>query len=306
MTTSMNNTETTIIEFWFIPLDIIGILFACLIILISTLFLLVIIIDKTCHTIPMLLVGNSCLSELVLGINIIGMHVFTIKNDLSASVSTDTLCFLRGYLSYSLCALENYSYLLQAIYRYIIVVYPNRLFWQSQRTQLILISSTWIFALLFPLAFFFTGDIVYNIDNQICQVPLRLSFVMIYLSSCIYFVPIVFLSVIYYKLVQYVREMNRRVILVNTILRAQNELKMVRRTAILAGIIFTIEFPYALFLFISFFTTPPQYHFRIAWIFVDLSLVAVLIALFQFTDPLRASIKKIFQIWPNGIMPTST
>ena len=97
--------------------------------------------------------------------------------------------------------------------------------------------------------------------------------------------------------------MNRRVTLVNTLLRAKNELKMVRRTAILAGIIFTIEFPYALFLFISFFTSPPKYHFRIAWIFIDISLVAVLIALFQFTQPLKISIKRVFKTRPNFIVP---
>ena len=304
MTTLMNNTEVLTVESWFIPLDIIAIILASLIIVISTSFLLMIIIDKTCHTTPMLLIGNSCLVQLVLGINIISMNVFTIKNDFQAIVSTDLLCFIRGYSSYSLCALENYSYLLQAIYRYTIVIYPNRLFWQSQRTQLTCIGFTWIFAFIFPLAFLFTDDIIYNSDNQICQIPLQLSFVMIYLTSCVYFIPIVLIASIHYKLVRYVRKMNRRVVLVNTLLRAQNELKMIRRTAILPGMIFTIGFPYALFLFISFFTSPPKYHFRIVWIFIDLSLVAVLIALFQFTEPLKNSMKKLFKTRPNVIVPT--
>ena len=34
-------------------------------------------------------------------------------------------------------------------------------------------------------------------------------------------------------------------------------------------ILFTAGFPYALFVFISFFTTPPKYHFRIAESFIN-------------------------------------
>ncbi|CAF1552688.1 unnamed protein product, partial [Rotaria sordida] len=73
---------------------------------------------------------------------------------------------------------------------------------------------------------------------------------------------------------------------------AQRELKMFRRLVILVMGIAMIGFPYALFIFISFFTTPPQYHFRIAYIFVDTSMAFVMIALFQFTEPLKTSIMK--------------
>lgn len=301
--TSIDNVEVLTNESWFIPLDIIGIILTSIIILISIIYLIAIVLDQRCHTLPMLLIANSCAVEFLLGINIINMNVFTLKNDLQRIVSVDALCFIRGYLSYSLCGLENYSYLLQALYRYTLIIYPNRLFWQKRRTQMLFICLTWIFALIFPLAFLFRGEIVFNTANQICQVPLRLSFSMIYLACFVYMIPIILIGSIYYKLVRYVHGMNRRVTLVNTLLRAKNELKMVRRTAILAGIIFTIEFPYALFVFLSFFTTPPKYHFRIAWIFIDISLVAVLIALFQFTEPLQISIRKLFKTRPNTIVP---
>ena len=45
-----------------------------------------------------------------------------------------------------------------------------------------------------------------------------------------------------------------------------------------------------LFVFISFNTTPPKYHFRIAYVFIDVSLVFVLIVLLIFTEPLRVSL----------------
>jgi hypothetical protein len=67
---------------------------------------------------------------------------------------------------------------------------------------------------------------------------------------------------------------------------------MVKRTSILVTIIVTFHFSYAVFRFISFFNNTPKYHFRIAYIFVDVPFVFEMIALFQFIDPLKASMMK--------------
>ena len=85
----------------------------------------------------MMLVANSCLAELVFGSDMLGMAIFTFQNDLKQIQYQDSLCIFRGYLGYIATILQNYSYLLQAVYRYIIVVYPTRLFWQSAKFQLI-------------------------------------------------------------------------------------------------------------------------------------------------------------------------
>ncbi|CAF1481047.1 unnamed protein product [Rotaria sordida] len=100
--------------------------------------------------------------------------------------------------------------------------------------------------------------------------------------------------------------MRKHVTPANILYRAQNELKMVRRIVILVMGIVTIGFPYALFIFISFFTTPPKYHFRIAYIFVDTSMAFVMIALSQFTEPLKISIMKRIIRQTNVIIPTIT
>jgi hypothetical protein len=39
----------------------------------------------------------------------------------------------------------------------------------------------------------------------------------------------------------------------------------------------------------SFFTNIPKYHFRVAFIFIDISTTAVMIALFKTTDPVRTA-----------------
>jgi len=52
-----------------------------------------------------------------------------------------------------------------------------------------------------------------------------------------------------------------------------------------------IGLPYTVFVFISFFTSPPKYYFRIAVIFMNVSLAFVMIALYEFTEPLKISVE---------------
>ncbi|CAF3905383.1 unnamed protein product [Adineta steineri] len=78
---------------------------------------------------------------------------------------------------------------------------------------------------------------------------------------------------------------------------------MVRQIVILIISVATIGFPYAIFIFMSLFTSPPKYHFRIAFIFVDVSLPFAMIALYKFTEPLKTSTMKIIYKRTNKIMP---
>jgi hypothetical protein len=301
-----NESAMTNIESWYIPLDILMIICTAFSIMLAIIFLFIIILDKTCHTIPMMLIANSCLAELIFGSDMFFMGLFTFQNDLEQIQNEDSLCIFRGFLGYVVTALQNYSYLLQAIYRYITVVYPTRLFWQSAKFQVFLICLTWIFGFLCPIPLVLTGAIKYDVDSQICQMALRLSFLTFYNVLLVYMIPISLIVFIYFKLVRYVQEMSKHVTPVNTLFRAQRELKMVRRIVILVNGVVTIGLPYVIFIFISFFTTPPKYHFRIAYIFVDVSLAFVMIALLKFTEPIKASIMKKINGQGNTIVPVIT
>jgi hypothetical protein len=229
-----------------------------------------------------MLIANSCLAELLLASDMLWMVIFAFENDLKKIQYEDSLCSFRGYLSYSLCALQNYSYFLQAAYRYITIVHPTRLFWQSSRTQIFLISLTWIFSFLFAVPFIFTGEIIYNVENQICQLPLRFSFALIFVTLCLYIIPILMIIFIYLKLIRYVKRMSKRITPINILSRAKRELKMIQQIVLLVSILLMLGLPYITFILISFFTIPPKYHFRIAVIFVDISLTSIMIFLFKF------------------------
>jgi hypothetical protein len=93
--------------------------------------------------------------------------------------------------------------------------------------------------------------------------------------------------------------MTKKVTPVNQLLRAERELKMVRRIILLIIILITLGFPYTIFFLMSFFTNPPKYHFRIAFLSVDISLVFVIIALFQFTDQIKLFVIQKLNQWTN-------
>ncbi|CAF1026700.1 unnamed protein product [Adineta steineri] len=303
--TSILNSSTITIESWFISLDIINIIFLILVIILGVLFLFIIIIDKTCHTVPVMLVANSCLATLLFTSASLGMTIWSLKNDLEQISYQDSLCIFRGYFSHVTIAAQLHSYLLQAIYRYITVIYPTRLLWQSKQFQGFLIGLTWVFAFILAIPNVVTGEIQYNADNQICETPFHLSFVIIYNIIYVYFIPMNGIMSIYFKLILYVKEINKRVTPVNTVSRAERELKMVHRIVVLVSILLTLGIPYTIFIFIGFFTQPPKYHFRIAFTFVYISLVFIMITLFQFTDPVKTYITKKLKRQSNIIATTT-
>lgn len=287
-----NNSMVPRIETWFIPFDILMIFSTALAAVLAVTFLFTILFHKTWHTVSMMLIANSCLAEAIFAGVMFSMAVFTFHNDLKQIHYQDSFCIARGFMSYAATVLQNYSYLLQACYRYSTVVYPNRIFWQSAKLQTFLVGLTWLFGFACATLYAFEGDIKYDLDNQICQMELQPSLLTFYNAVSLYAFPIFLIMLIYMKLVLYVREMNKNVTPVNTSLRLKRELRMVRRIVILVGGITVLGFPYTLFCFISLFTAPPKYHFRIAYIFVDFSLVFVMIAIFQFTDSLKEFIMR--------------
>ncbi|CAF1427118.1 unnamed protein product, partial [Adineta ricciae] len=119
------------IQAWFIPLDILAITSMICVILLSIVYLFLLIVDKACHTVPMLLIGNTCFIAFLAACSILSMSIFTLQNDLKQIKYQDPYCIFRGYTAYVVCTLFNFSFVLQAVHRYLTVVYPTRFFLHS-------------------------------------------------------------------------------------------------------------------------------------------------------------------------------
>lgn len=127
------NLSTIIVEWWFIPLDILTTLCSIFVVLLAASFLLLIALDSASHTVSVLLVAYSCLTALITGCSVLSMSVFTFGSDLGRTQYADVQCVMRAYMGYVFYAQLDCSFFLQAMYQYILVVYPARLGWQSAR-----------------------------------------------------------------------------------------------------------------------------------------------------------------------------
>ena len=290
----MNNSTRITTESWFLSFDSIMIITISLSIILGLIFLLIVITHRRCWSISMLLICNSCLAEVFLSCVLLCMAVFAFQNDLKHETGNISFCITISFLCYVTDAMQNYSYLLTAMYRYMSVVYPGRHLWQSTKFQIALIIGQWIFSVAYAVPFLITKQIVYNVDNQICQVPLHLSITMIYISIVLYAIPNLSIVCLYIKLVRYVRYISSRAALPNTLFHARRELRLIQRTFILSNILIILGIPYTIFLIMSFISTPPKYHFRIAYIFIDISVLAIMIMTHQFTQQTKEIIERIF------------
>ncbi|CAF1226464.1 unnamed protein product [Didymodactylos carnosus] len=266
------------------------ILFSSTSVILSLTFLLIVLCHpRQCYSVSNMLVCNSCLCELLFSLSMLSMALFTYMNDQREQQIADHMCIFRGYLGYVTDALQNYSYALQAIYRYTYVVHHQKRLYQTYRLQFLFILIVWIFCFLSALVLMLSEQIKYNLDNQICQLPLRKTLFKLYIGSCVYCLPLIIIQFVYYKLIRYLRNIsnNSGSTTAIGIIQAQREMQVLKRIIVLVSILITNGFPYLVFWFIAFGTDPPLYHFRISFLFVDVSLVPVMIAMFKFNNNVK-------------------
>ncbi|CAF1576173.1 unnamed protein product [Adineta steineri] len=295
MVNFINDSTLIQTEVWFLLFDIVGIISVSLSIIFGLLYLFIVIKHKTYSSVQLLLVCNSCIAVILFSCVLLNMTIFTLQHDLQHSSENNTLfCIILGFLSFITDGLQNYSYLLTAVYQYISVVYPNKIIWRTVKFQFYLVIIIWIVCIIDMVPVFVTGQISYNIDNQICQIPLRLSVSVIYVGAIIYMIPNFGIVAVYIKLTRYVHQISLRTISNNTLFHARRELKLVKRTFILSNTLIVIGIPYMIFNYMSFFTSPPKYYFRIAYICVDISVLMVVIIGYCFTPNIKTIIRKKF------------
>jgi hypothetical protein len=253
-----------------------------------------------------MLTSNSCVAEILYGSSMLSIAVFTLQNDIKHRAFQDKLCTFRDYLGFLGTALLLYSFTLQAFYRYIIVVYPTCISWQSIRVQGILVCFSWLFCIISLLPWLLMGTATYNVDNQACILPFRLSVPIIYNVTLVYLIPVSIIILIYFKLVRYVHQMSTHSTLsAQTLQQARRELVVVRRVIITISILLILGIPYTTFVLISFVTKPPKYYYRIALFFSDLSQSFIIIVLFKFSKPVMDILRKFRRMSSDETQSTS-
>lgn len=271
---------------WFLVVDITIIILLAFAVLLAVCFITIVILNKTCQTMPTFLTCSSCIAEIVYGCNMMSIAIFSLENDRKQRIFQDSLCVFRDYLGYVGTGMLLYSLTLQALYRYIIVVYPRRLFWQSIPVQGALVVFSWIFCIITLLPWFLAGYSTYDAHNQMCLLPFRRSIYVICNVSIVYLIPLFIIIFLYVNLVRYVRNMDsHNGSSTQTVFQARRELTVVKRIVTIISVLVIFGLPFTFFMFLSFVTTPPKYHYRFSLLSADLFQTVIMIGLFRCSQP---------------------
>ena len=187
------NSTAEIVSYYHI---IIPVSFICILLAISfaCLTLILIFCIQRLHTVTHLLVCNGAIASIfyciVQSVNYSFLAFLPWK-------TSDISCRWRGYFSYMTVVAIVYSYLAQAISRFLILILSSKYRWvASFRTHRILLLINWILVVCLPLPSLLTDDIYFR-PTSLCWVPKEHTLHLAYIIIVDYLIPTLLLIVIY-------------------------------------------------------------------------------------------------------------
>ncbi|CAF1417220.1 unnamed protein product [Adineta steineri] len=263
-------------------------------IVISLIYLIVITLTQGRNiSVSSLLASNTFLSALVYSSAHFAIAVSTFRSDIGVIDGIryrqyNPFCMSSAFVFYGGCALLYYSYVMEATQRFArVVLYDYRWLYKCH-IQLIFIIFQWfacIFGTFIPLAL--TDQLQYDINMNMCIIPIRSSGWTMYYAIFCYSIPLVLIIAFYHRLIQYILTVRSRVsaclISGSVVIAAQRQLALIQRVIVLAGILTISGLPYCVFIAIGFWTDPPIYQFRISFLCVDIALASVVCTMFCYS-----------------------
>ncbi|CAF1299714.1 unnamed protein product [Adineta steineri] len=259
------------------------------------LFIIIVLTHRQCHTLTILLVFNSTIAGLIANTTCISQAIYQLLD-----VANDSLCTVRGLFLQAGTGVLYHTLCVQALYRLFVTVYSARRSLQTTRFIILVVVIQWIFSISFGLPILFTGHITYQQGSRICQVSLEDTIGFIYFASIIFFIPLIMIVYIYFRIVKYMKDnpfstTNRSTI--NGQQRHQSELRLIRRILTLVIILFILGFPYFLFYLLIHLhiVSPWSYMPRISYLFITFGQSASMLINLITTDDVKKSLINIIR-----------
>ena len=262
--------------------------------IVSSIYLIIIIVSQGQRvSVSSLLASNTYLSALTYSSAHFAIAVAVLKSDMVVKNGTripldNPFCMSSALVFYGGCALLYYSYVMEAIQRFSRVVLHDYRWLHKRRIQCLFILGQWIICILATfIPLIFTNQLQYDLNMNMCIIPIRSSGWTMYYALFCYTIPLVLVGIFYHRLIQYIMTARNRVsaclISGSVVISAQRQLALIQRVVILVGILVCSGLPYCLFIFIGFWTNPPEYQFRISFLCVDIALASVVLAMFCYS-----------------------
>ena len=187
--------------------------------IVSLIYLIVIILLQGRNlSVSSLLSSNTFLSALTYSSAHFTIALSVLRSDIAVTDGIrrrlyTSFCMPSAFLFYCGCALLYYSYVMEALQRFVFVVFNDYRSLLKRRIQLLFIFIQWLLCILgtfIPLSL--TNQLKYDIYMNMCIIPIRSSGWTLYYAIFCYSIPLMLIAIFYYQLIQYifvVREIGR-------------------------------------------------------------------------------------------------
>jgi hypothetical protein len=247
----------------------------------SLLFLIILFKYRLYRKSPLaLLVGNASLAGLL-------FHIVIFAQAYHMLIGHPNIrCIIRGHLIHSFAGSVYHSICLQALHRLFVTVYSDHPNLQSPKVLITMTIIQWLFSLTFCLPTLNP----YPMIDDICLGPFHRRYVFIHLSIAVYFLPIIFLIIIYSLILHYIKKKTSPYVLqsLSNKHRLRREISILRRILIPVIIMLLTGLPLASFFVQGQFSLgTPEYSVRIGMIFFTAGTSLAMLMNIIFTDSVR-------------------
>ncbi len=273
-------------------------IFICL-----SVFFLIIFFHRQSLSVPLLLASHTCSTLCISAFMLAGMakaSLFGFIGIVLEQHGETNWCRWRGFFIHGfLCALYD-SYILQAGYRLCRVVFYRRKRLYSFPLYSLLIPIESLFGVVSISPVLLRGDVIYLSTEYYCQTPFTNIPAITYIALRLFFLPILFITLVYIYLLKHVRRTNSLSMTMNEKRRRRSkqdtrDLIVIGRLLGMLGILILLGLPSIVFLGILIVTGHLiAVTYRIGWLSVSFSLVFLAYMLIQLTHPLKKTVKRLF------------
>lgn len=249
-----------------------------------------VVILLSCNTYPGMIIGSLA---------IIDMYAHNLYGDIYVNVSFDNWwCYIRFYfLLVALCSIYQ-SYLLQACFHLLRVVFYKFRRLRNIRFIYRLIALQWFLSFLVTLPSFIFNHFEYLPRYYHCQIVFQNPQGLMLVAFPIYCFPMVAIGLIYICIISYTRRKARPMGQHNRRRSNRRDLIVLRRITILVSLLWTLSFP-SMILWLFYFTTgylyPLSYHLQ--WLTFSISLLILPFASAYLTPQLRKALSSVRFEW---------
>ena len=265
--------------------------FSILGLLCGMIFLLLILIDRTFHTVTYMLLGNVIISCCFYLLIVLSNHT----NALFFQTLSIESCRFVSYLMISCASSISYSLMLQSISRLFFIVYYRHRKILTFEVHIFLLICIWLISLsVSPLPAYLLNGLRYNPSLYLCDVNINSIFVILYVTISGCFIPFSIIGMIYFSIMISIRKQrNTRVVPTSNNHLMDRNLLVLRTIMINVGIMSLTGLPSFIIMILILLKQTGEIVNIYCTLFTVCGVVSMIITSFLLTKNLRKTFLKL-------------